>query len=220
VIDLRQRALQSMVGRPSSSTAGDRPDATPAEASGPTGFFLLGIEHLVTGYDHLAFLALLLLGTASARGSRWDAARVVTAFTLAHSITLALAVGGWVRVPTAPVEATIAASIVATAGLLVWAVLRRRPGAAGHWGLAFGFGLVHGLGFASVLVELLPGGSLAGALLAFNLGLETAQIALVLLALPALLWLARRPALARPTTAVLAAGIGLLGCSWLAERLA
>jgi HupE / UreJ protein len=222
VVDLRRLALQAMAATPiGGGREAPRPaGVTPLETTGATAFFVLGIEHLLDGYDHLAFLALLLLGTVGARGSLRDAARVVTAFTVAHSLTLALALSGRVRVPAAAVEATIAASIVVMAVLLVRAVLRRRPTATGHWGLAFGFGLVHGLGFANVLVELLQGSSLAGALVAFNLGLESAQLGLVLVSLPAILWLARHPALARPAIAVLAAGIGLLGCGWLGERLA
>lgn len=196
------------------------------EAASMLRFVELGAEHLLSGYDHLAFLALLLLGALGATAPERDlravfvnAAKVVTAFTAAHSITLALAASGVVRLPVALVEATIAGSIVLTAALLLVSTLRQSRGGHSGWPLAFGFGLVHGLGFANVLAELLSGAHLARSLLSFNLGIEFAQLALVLAALPLLWWLGRRPQFARIAIPALASGIGALSTIWLAERL-
>lgn len=195
-------------------------------AASSARFLLLGAEHLLSGYDHLAFLALLLLGTLGStrrdgglRAVLLEAARVVTAFTAAHSITLALAATGLVRLPVAPIEAAIAGSIVLTAAALLWSSLRRTPSRAYGWPLAFGFGLVHGLGFANVLAELLSGTNLVRSLLAFNVGIEIAQLGLVLAALPILWLLGRRPQLARYLTPALALGIGALASVWLVERV-
>jgi hypothetical protein len=188
-------------------------------------FLKLGVLHLLSGYDHIAFLALLLLGTlrgaardAGPRGVFVGAAKVVTAFTAAHSVTLALAASGIVRLPVAPVEAAIAGSILITAALLFHSSLRNSITVRRGWPLAFAFGLVHGLGFANVLAEVLSGVALAGPLLAFNLGIELAQLGLVLAALPLLWWLGGRPQLARLATPALALGIGVLSAVWLTER--
>lgn len=197
-------------------------DATRATAlANAQRFLLLGFEHLVTGYDHLAFLGLLLLGIARTRAVRnatasvalLEAARIVTAFTIAHSLTLALAATGVVSLPVAPVELAIAASIVVTAA----AVALGWGGALG-WRVAFAFGLVHGFGFANLLGELLTGGSLAIPLALFNVGLELGQLALVILALPCIVWLTRRPALSARAIPVAAVAFGLLGGFWLVER--
>src|SRR5439155_24930623 len=115
----------------------------------PTGWFdfvKLGVEHILTGYDHLLFLAALL---ATARGI-WSVVRIVTAFTLAHSVTLSLGALGIVTIPDRIIEPLIAATIVwvALENLFVAEPDRRR------WIWSFGFGLVHGFGFASVLGEL------------------------------------------------------------------
>lgn len=182
-------------------------------------FLRLGIEHLLTGYDHLAFLALLLLGAvrgalASPRAAGLAVLRVVTAFTLAHSVTLGLAATGVLRLPSAPVEAAIAASIVATAlGLLL------RPDWAPGWRTAFAIGLVHGLGFAGLLGELLEGRALAVPLAAFNVGLELGQLSVVLVALPLLAWMTRRPAWQARLVPPLALGLAGCGLAWLVERL-
>jgi hypothetical protein len=182
-------------------------------------FLVLGVEHLLTGYDHLAFLALLLIGVLRSAGANRRAlllatATIVTAFTVAHSLSLALAALGVVRIPGPWVEAAIAASILATAATMA---LRRdwRP----DWRVAFGVGLVHGLGFASLLGELLDGRASVVPLAAFNLGLELAQLGLVLAVLPVLTRLARwptwEPRLAPVFTWLLAAGGGV----WLWQRL-
>lgn len=161
-------------------------------------FWLLGVEHIFTGYDHLAFLAGLLVMAAACRAGNtwvganprqawWGAAKLVTAFTVAHSLTLALAALRPGLLPTEWVEPAIALSVAFIgAENLLPRVPRRR------WLLAFAFGLIHGFGFASVLEEVgLPQAGLVRALLAFNVGVESGQLALVAVCLPLLVWLAR-----------------------------
>ena len=147
-------------------------------------FFLLGIEHILTGYDHLLFLlALVLRG-----GNIWSLLKIITAFTVAHSITLALAALNIVMLPERLVEATIALSIayVAAENLFMRHTVSHR------WAVAFIFGLMHGFGFSNVLRELgLPKEGLVWALLNFNLGVEAGQAIAVVVAVPLLMWLRR-----------------------------
>ncbi|HEU5060474.1 MAG TPA: HupE/UreJ family protein [Kofleriaceae bacterium] len=136
----------------------------------------LGVEHILLGFDHLAFLLGMLLVLNLALDRRLVA--TITAFTAAHSLSLALAVTGVVRVPSAPVEALIAASVV----LVAREALGERPTATRRWPwlVAGLFGLVHGLGFAGALAELgLPSGAIGISLLGFNLGVELGQLAVV-----------------------------------------
>ena len=138
-------------------------------------YFLAGVEHIAIGYDHIAFLLAVVLW-----GRRfWPLVGVVTAFTVAHSITLSLAVLDVVRLPSRLVETLVALSIayVAAENFFVQDLRRR-------WRIAFLFGLIHGFGFASVLRDYgLPGDALMPALAAFNLGVEAGQIVIVVLAL-------------------------------------
>jgi hydrogenase/urease accessory protein HupE len=173
----------------------------------------LGVDHILGGADHLAFVIGLLLLVGRDR----RVVATITAFTLAHSITLVLAVLGVVALPGAPVEATIAAStvLVAREALVREPTLTRRA----PWAVALVFGLVHGLGFAEGLRALgLPEGSYAGALVGFNLGIELGQLLVVGLLLGAA-WLARRRlerlAWARPAACY---GVGALGAWWLCAR--
>ena len=144
-------------------------------------YLRLGVEHILTGLDHLAFvLALVLLTPAWRR--LW---KTITAFTAAHSLTLALAATGIVRLPPPPVEATIALTIVFVARE-VWLAQHGRPSPTARraWPVAFAFGLLHGLGFAGALAEVgLPDTDLPLALLTFNLGVELGQLAFVAAAL-------------------------------------
>ncbi|HEX4985017.1 MAG TPA: HupE/UreJ family protein [Burkholderiales bacterium] len=153
---------------------------------GAGSFFPLGVEHILTGYDHLLFLlALMLRG-----GGIWSLLKIITAFTVAHSITLALAALDVIVLPSALVESMIALSIayVALENLLP------RFAASRRWAVSFLFGLMHGFGFSSVLREIgLPRDNLLLALLNFNLGVETGQLAVVLLAAPVLLRLRDKP---------------------------
>jgi HupE / UreJ protein len=161
--------------------------AQPAHASrGAGSFFPLGIEHILTGYDHLLFLlALMLRG-----GGLWSLLKIITAFTIAHSITLALAALDVVVLPSVLVESVIALSIayVALENLLP------RYAASRRWAVSFLFGLVHGFGFSAVLREIgLPKENLLLSLLNFNLGVEVGQLTVVLLAVPILMRLKSKP---------------------------
>ena len=166
--------------------------------SSPIAFFRLGIEHILTGYDHILFLFALIL-----RGGRLRSLiGIVTAFTIAHSITLALAVLGVVVVPSAIVEPVIALSIAYVALENIF----RKSAASGRWVVSFVFGLVHGFGFAGALLELgLPPSGIVGSLLFFNLGVEAGQAMVVAALFPALLWLCRFAWERRAVTAISAA---------------
>jgi hydrogenase/urease accessory protein HupE len=176
-------------------------------------FLRLGLEHIFTGYDHVAFvLGLLFLG-----GGLRGLLRVVTSFTAAHSITLALASFQVVSLPARLVEPLIAASIVFVAAENL---VRLRAAEAGRWRLAFAFGLVHGFGFAGALSELhLSRADLATALLSFNVGVEAGQAAIIAAALPLLGLLRRRPGPARLALRAGSAAIGAAGVFWLVQRL-
>ncbi|MCW5746439.1 MAG: HupE/UreJ family protein [Alphaproteobacteria bacterium] len=182
-----------------------------AAPSGWSDFIRLGMEHILGGIDHLLFLVALL---ANARRF-WTVATIVTAFTLAHSITLSLAVQGAVAVPSHIVEPLIAASIVwVAAENLIW------PGTAWRrWLVSFIFGLVHGLGFAGALAELnLDSAALVKALVGFNVGVELGQVAFIAVFLPLLAWASRAPALRRlPQAASLA--VAVMGAFWLVQRV-
>lgn len=172
-----------------------------------------GIEHVVTGYDHLLFLLGLLLTVVSWR----QALAVVTAFTIAHSLTLAAAAFEILAVPGALVECAIAASVA-----FVGAENLLRRDVRARVGLTFAFGLVHGLGFAGCLADLgvARGTDVVAPLLGFNLGVELGQLVLVALTLPLLLWLRRRSAPhADRLAAVLSTVVLVCGLLWLLERL-
>jgi hydrogenase/urease accessory protein HupE len=154
--------------------------ASPPTLLQVTGRYLeAGIEHIFLGYDHIAFLAAVVLWARRL----WPVVKVVTAFTIAHSITLSLAALNIVRIPSSIIEPAIAASIVyvAAENFLSRDIDKR-------WRDTFGFGLIHGFGFASALQEFgLPRGALVPALASFNIGVEIGQIAIVSLVVPALL---------------------------------
>ena len=180
-----------------------------------------GIQHILFGYDHLLFVLALMLIVRDAKAI----VLTVTAFTLAHSLTLALSTLGVVRVPGPPVEAAIALSIVFVAAEIV----RLRAGegsltASRPWLIAFCFGLLHGFGFASALSEIgLPHGDVPLALFAFNVGVELGQLAFVgaVLAAVAVARRARLPDGFRHRAARLAPyGIGSLAAFWFVERVA
>jgi hypothetical protein len=180
-------------------------------ATGWFDFVRLGVEHILTGYDHLLFLVALL---ATARGL-WSVVRIVTAFTLAHSVTLTVGALGIVTIPDRIIEPLIAATIVwvALENLFAAEPDRRR------WIWSFGFGLVHGLGFASALGELgLKGAALVRGLVGFNLGVEIGQLLFVAVFLPALMWLARGRG-ARLTPRIASLTVATIGTYWLVERI-
>ena len=186
-------------------------------------YTVLGIEHILSGFDHLLFvLALVLL----VQGTRRLLA-TITAFTAAHSLTLAGATLGWVQVPGPPVEASIALSIAFVASEIIHARQGRRSITARYpWVVAFTFGLLHGFGFAGALAQVgLPQSSIPIALLFFNVGVELGQLLFVglvcgaiataagliqRLRLPQPSWLWRLPPYA----------IGALASYWLVARVA
>lgn len=182
-------------------------------------YTFLGIEHILLGIDHLLFvLALLLI----VRGP-WMLVKTITAFTVAHSITLALATLGFIEVPSAPVEAAIALSIV----FLCVEIVHARQGRAGltvryPWVVAFAFGLLHGLGFAGALAEIgLPQSEIPIALLFFNIGVEIGQLIFVAVVL-GILWGIRQlqPDSWRWGSVLPAYIIGTIATYWLFERVA
>ena len=181
-------------------------------------YLLLGIEHILFGVDHLLFVFGLLLIV----GDVWMLVKTITAFTIAHSITLALATLGVVHVPQQPVEAMIALSIVFLAVEIVHGHRGRRGIAhAMPWLVAFVFGLLHGFGFAGALAEIgLPEADIPLALLFFNLGVEAGQ--LVFIAAMAVLyriWRAARLADVRRWEAVPAYAIGCVASFWAIDRI-
>lgn len=178
------------------------------------GFLLLGMEHIWTGYDHLLFLFALLLVCASFR----SIVTIISCFTLAHSLTLAAATLSLIDLSPRWVEPLIAASIVYV-GLENLVQGASEP--KWRWLVTFGFGLIHGLGFATVLKDLGVGASNGAAvpLICFNLGVEFGQIALAAVVLP-LLWRARRyPWFARQGVFIASGVIILFGAYWFAERV-
>jgi hydrogenase/urease accessory protein HupE len=193
-----------------------------ATSQGPlsvAGTYLLhGIEHILFGVDHLLFVLGLILIVRSTR----MLLLTVTGFTVAHSITLSLATLGVVHVPAPPVEACIALSIL----LLASEIVRLQKGessltAAWPWAVAFSFGLVHGLGFASALIDIgLPQGDIPLALLTFNVGVEVGQLAFIALVL-GVIELARMPAIVESwLRTVTAYGVGAVAAFWLIQRIA
>jgi len=188
-----------------------------ASASGFGDFVRLGGEHILSGADHLLFLAALLLGSVGLR----SLLITVTAFTAAHSLSLAAATLGWAHASPVWVEPMIAASIVwvALENVLRRAGAMTRGDAVRRHALTFGFGLIHGLAFAEALTELhLQGWPLARALLGFNLGVEAGQALVVLLLAPALAWLVKRNAGPRIAKA-LSLAIAAMGLFWLVQRV-
>jgi len=173
-------------------------------------FTWLGVEHIFLGYDHIMFLlALIAVG-----GRLRNLIKIVTAFTVAHSITLCLAALEIVMLPPKWIEAGIALSIAYVALENFW--LRRTDH---RWMLTFAFGLVHGFGFANVLRELgLPTKGLITSLLSFNIGVEIGQVAIVGLLFPLILWL-NRQAFQRPVVWGVSAVIFLFGIGWFIERV-
>jgi hypothetical protein len=188
-----------------------------------------GVWHIWTGFDHILFLLSLLLPAvlvrsrvagerrqpvADFRSALIDVVKVVTAFTLAHSITLSLAALGVVSLPSRLVESAIALSVVLAALNNVWPVVYER-----RWVIAFCFGLIHGFGFASVLADLgLPQGALLIALVAFNLGVEVGQLAIVGVFLPLAYALRRTPLYRRVIFVGGSIVIALVALAWLLQR--
>lgn len=181
-------------------------------------YFLTGVEHILTGYDHLLFVLSLVLLLNGA----WRIAATVTAFTIAHSLTLVATTLKLVSLPRAPVEAVIALSII----FLAVEIIKRDPDRPRlseriPWVVAFLFGLLHGFGFAGALAEIgLPEGEVPTALLTFNLGVEAGQLIIVTAALAVLFILHRFAySLLRPAQMLAAYAIGITASAWLIERI-
>jgi len=179
----------------------------------------LGFDHILSGFDHLAFVLGLVLLVGIGRNLLWT----ITAFTVGHSLTLALAVLGVVSIPQRPVEVAIAASIY----FLAFELTRRRATRQtwmerAPWLVAGSFGLLHGLGFAGALNEVgLPPGDIPLALLSFNVGIEAGQLTFVAVVIPVQLVLQAAPVVwPRWMAEVPAYGIGALSVYWIFERVA
>jgi hypothetical protein len=218
-------AAHSAVLAPGSARVSLQLDA-PSRARQFADYLREGVHHIWIGADHLLFLVSLLLPCVLARSAgSWrgvtrlpsalaDVLAVVTAFTIAHSITLALSALGVLRLPTALTESAIALSVLIAALNNVKPVIVRA-----RWAMAFGFGLVHGFGFASVLGELgLPAGARLLALVAFNVGVELGQLAVVAFALPILFALRNAVFYRRVVLAGGSFAVAVLAARWFAQR--
>jgi hydrogenase/urease accessory protein HupE len=191
----------------------------PAMREVASSYCLLGVQHIWSGIDHLLFVLGLLLLVPE----RWLLLKTITAFTVAHSLTLGLAVFGFVHVPQAPVEAVIALSILFLAVELAKprerqaSVTVQRP-----WIVAFSFGFLHGFGFAGALVEVgLPPTDMPLALVMFNLGVEVGQLLFIALMLLVAYGVRRwRSAYAPGWRQAVVYGIGSLSAFWVIERVA
>jgi hydrogenase/urease accessory protein HupE len=193
-------------------------EATPGRWDVTRTYLRLGIDHILSGIDHLLFVLALLLLVGGVRRMFWT----ITAFTAAHSLTLAAATLGWVHVPSPPVEASIALSIV----FLASEILRARAGRPGltsraPWIVAFVFGLLHGLGFAGALSEIgLPQNAIPLALFFFNVGVEAGQLLFIATVLAVFAVLKRMPLPRREWPVRFSTyAIGTVAAYWTIERL-
>lgn len=195
--------LATVAGRPSSAQVWQ-------------SYFLIGVDHILAGWDHLLFVIALVLLV----GGGWAVVKAATAFTIAHSITLAGTTLGLTGLPQRPVEALIALSIVFLAVEIARGtrktLTRRLP-----WLVAFVFGLLHGFGFAGALREIgLPEGEVPAALISFNLGVEAGQL-LVIAAVLAIVAALRsaKPGLEARAIQISSYPIGIIGSYWLVDRV-
>jgi hypothetical protein len=233
-VDPQHKGLLKLTHGATTSTAIFAPDArsqalqvaAPARWRQFADYVKHGVWHIWIGFDHILFLVSLLLpavlirrdgqwqGRETLRASVIDVLKIVTAFTLAHSLTLSLAALGALSLPSRLVESLIAASVILAALNNLWPLVHRWRAL-----VAFGFGLIHGFGFASVLADLgLAQGALVLSLVGFNVGVELGQLAIVALFLP-LAYLLRRGLFYRRV--VMAGGsalIAVIAMVWLAER--
>ena len=216
-IELLHGEMYSLLLRP------DKPSDIVPRKSGlsqvASGYFTMGLEHILLGIDHLLFILALLLITKGVG----NLIKAITAFTVAHSITLSLAALGVLGLPSAPVEAVIALSIVFLAVELVHYYRGKKGLSAQYpWVVAFVFGLLHGFGFAGALTEIgLPQTAVPAALLFFNVGVEAGQLMFVLVILSSL-WSIDKLRINWPRWARLMApyAIGSIASFWLIERVA
>ena len=203
----------------SSNTFILRPENPTLDLTSPSAstgsYLIIGIEHLVFGIDHVLFVLGLFLFVREP----WSLIKTITAFTVSHSITLALSVLDLVRLEQGPVEAIIALSILFLARELVVAEDRRSfITNTSPWIMAFSFGLLHGLGFAGALADIgLPEDSLWLALLLFNVGIEVGQL-MVIAIMFAVLWIVRRFSMELQLTRAAAWGMGCVAAFWTIDR--
>ncbi|MBO6527762.1 HupE/UreJ family protein [Erythrobacter sp.] len=194
------------------ATIAERPSAAQVWRS----YFVIGVEHILAGWDHLLFVIALVILVARP----WPVVKAATAFTIAHSITLAAVTLGFSGIRQDVVEALIALSIVFLAVEIARGrrdtLTRRLP-----WLVAFAFGLLHGFGFAGALREIgLPEGEVPAALVSFNLGVEAGQLLVIAAVLALLRLVDRLRPRARPRLVRLSAyGVGIMGSYWLIDRL-
>lgn len=190
-------------------------------------FLREGVWHIWTGYDHILFLLALLLPSvlrreagqwrevAALRPAFYNVLKIVSAFTIAHSLTLSLAALGIIRLPSRFTEAAIALSVVLAAANNLWPLVRDRG-----WMVAFGFGLIHGFGFAAALSDLgLTKGNMALALVGFNSGVEIGQLAIVAIFLPMAFGLRRTWFYQTPLLRLGSACVILVAGAWCGERM-
>lgn len=219
-IDAQHRGLVTLDGQ--TKIVGD---ATPmrlvlGDKTSVLGFVREGVWHIWMGYDHILFLLCLILpavfpskkAAENLRGVAKETFEIVTAFTLAHSITLVISAIGLVSLPSRFVETAIALSVLAAAMNNLLRAIDAR------WAVAFALGLLHGFGFSSVLIDLgLPSGQLVGSLLGFNLGVELGQAAIVIAVLP-VLYLIRRTLAYQAILWAGSATVAVLAASWSYQR--
>ena len=215
-IELADGTRHSAVLRP--SDASFRVPAVASKGEVAVSYWRMGVIHILEGVDHLLFLLALLLIVSGL----WKLLQTVTAFTLAHSLTLALATLGLVHVPPGPTEAVISLSIL----FLAAEIVRKHQGAEGlterrPWLVALAFGLFHGLGFAGALSEVgVPAHEVPLALLMFNVGVETGQVLFVVGVVAALAALRRLPlSLPQGSWRLAPYGIGTLAAYWTIQRV-
>lgn len=209
---LTEEQQEQQAGNQQENSTAPVQDTEPAAktTSSWLSFFKLGMSHILSGYDHLLFLFALLLRKQTLR----QYALIVTSFTLAHSITLSMAVLGIMDLPSKFVESFIALSIIYVA---VENILKKEVDH--RWGLTFVFGLIHGLGFANILQEMnLSKANLVSALISFNIGIEVVQLMIVLLLLPFLTFI-HRLSVSHKLIKYGSIAIIILGAYWLVERL-
>ncbi|HEX8912211.1 MAG TPA: HupE/UreJ family protein [Humisphaera sp.] len=214
-LDLPPPPPAATTGPATAPAAGPAADAEPPPPEVRINFFTDGVRHILGGYDHLLFVAALLLACRTFR----EATTIITFFTVAHSVTLGLSAMNLVRIDGRLIEVGIAATIV----FVAVENLVRRPPLAWRCGLTTFFGLIHGLGFARDVKEKLASDRFAdivGPLVKFSAGVETGHLTLVFLALPLLLWAKRRtPTFDRVAAPGLSLVIAGFGAFWLVGRL-
>lgn len=200
------------IALPAGASPAEAPRASGSSAASLLGFFKMGIEHILTGYDHLVFL----LGLVLVRGRVRSLLAVVTAFTVAHSISLAVAVLGVWTPSSRIVEPAIALSI-AYVGVENFFV----KDADKRWRITFPFGLIHGFGFAGALQELsLPRSAVPGALVSFNLGVEAGQLAVMALVLPLVIFLRDKTWFEARGVRLVSGAVAIAGGLWFVLRVA